>query len=100
VSDTGSAVWVINGCFVWLPLAAPWTEFPTEYDIGGGVTAFIGATIFEIGSVLLMLEAVNENRKSRPCISLLGPCGGVLCVLGMDRLVETRVYGRGPAECG
>ncbi|KAK3945874.1 hypothetical protein QBC46DRAFT_349164 [Diplogelasinospora grovesii] len=59
----GSAVWVINGCFVWLPLAAPWTEFPTEYDLGGGVTAFIGATIFEIGSVLLMLEAVNENRS-------------------------------------
>jgi hypothetical protein len=26
------------------------------------VTAFIGATVFEIGSVLLMLEAVNENR--------------------------------------
>ncbi|TKA63060.1 hypothetical protein B0A55_10184, partial [Friedmanniomyces simplex] len=29
---------------------------------GGGITAFIGATIFEIGSVLLMLEAINENR--------------------------------------
>ena len=30
---------------------------------GGGITAFIGATIFELGSVLLMLEAVNENRE-------------------------------------
>jgi hypothetical protein len=29
---------------------------------GGGITAFIGATIFELGSVLLMIEAVNENR--------------------------------------
>jgi len=26
------------------------------------VTAFIGATVFELGSILLMLEAVNENR--------------------------------------
>ena len=31
--------------------------------MGGGVTAFIGATIFEIGSILLMFEAVNENRS-------------------------------------
>ncbi|CAI7564639.1 unnamed protein product [Penicillium bialowiezense] len=38
------------------------TEFPGESLVGGGVTAFIGATIFEIGSVLLLLEAVNENQ--------------------------------------
>ena len=30
--------------------------------MGGGITAFLGATVFEIGSILLMLEAVNENR--------------------------------------
>ncbi|EPS43352.1 hypothetical protein H072_2650 [Dactylellina haptotyla CBS 200.50] len=59
----GSVVWVINSFFVWLPLAAPSTEFAGEVSTGGGVTAFIGATIFEIGSVLLMLEAVNENRS-------------------------------------
>jgi hypothetical protein len=53
---------VINAFFVWLPLAAPSTEFDNESDLGGGVTAFIGATIFEFGSILLMLEAVNENR--------------------------------------
>jgi hypothetical protein len=29
---------------------------------GGGITAFIGATIFEVGSWLLMLEAINEHR--------------------------------------
>ncbi|KAK3370259.1 hypothetical protein B0H63DRAFT_454452 [Podospora didyma] len=61
VFTLGSVVWVINGCFVWLPLIAPWTEFSRESILGGGVTAFIGATIFEFGSVLLMLEAVNEN---------------------------------------
>ncbi|KAK3327314.1 hypothetical protein B0T19DRAFT_421393 [Cercophora scortea] len=63
VFTLGSVVWVLNGSFVWLPMAAPWTEFLGEVDLGGGVTAFVGATIFEFGSVLLMLEAVNENRS-------------------------------------
>lgn len=59
----GSCVWVINAFFVWLPLVQPNTEFDNETLIGGGVTAFIGATIFEIGSVLLMIEAFNENQE-------------------------------------
>ena len=59
----GSCVWVINAFFVWLPLVQPGTEFNNEIVVGGGVSAFIGATIFEIGSVLLMFEAVNENRE-------------------------------------
>jgi hypothetical protein len=58
----GSIVWCINAFFVWLPLQDPSTEFPGEIADAGGITAFIGATIFEIGSVLLMIEAVNENR--------------------------------------
>lgn len=58
----GSVVWVINAFFVWLPLVRPATEFKNEELYGGGITAFIGATIFEIGSVLLLAEAVNENR--------------------------------------
>lgn len=60
----GSVVWVINSFFVWLPLEDPSTTFPGESVTGGGVSAFIGATIFEIGSVLLLLEAVNENQTS------------------------------------
>lgn len=48
--------------FVWLPLVRPSTEFNDEILTGGGITAFIGATIFEIGSFFLMFEAVNENR--------------------------------------
>lgn len=63
VFTLGSAVWCINAFFVWLPLQDPSTEFPGETAIGGGITAFLGATIFEIGSVLLMIEAVNENRS-------------------------------------
>ena len=58
----GSVIWCFNGSFVWLPLVAPSSEFKNEVSWGGGITGFIGATVFELGSVLLMLEAVNENR--------------------------------------
>lgn len=60
---TGSVVWVINGFFTWLPLASPSSEFSGESTWGAGITAVVGATIFEVGSILLMLEAVNENRS-------------------------------------
>jgi len=56
-------VWVINGFFNWLPLQMPSSEFPGETGAAGGISALVGATIFEVGSVLLMLEAVNENRS-------------------------------------
>jgi hypothetical protein len=59
----GSVIWVINAFFAWLPLVDPSTEFDNEVSLGGGVTAMIGATIFVVGSVLLMIEAVNENRS-------------------------------------
>jgi hypothetical protein len=58
----GSVIWIINAFFVWLPLEDPKTEFPGEILTGGGVSAFIGATVFEIGSVLLLLEAINANQ--------------------------------------
>ncbi|TGJ86412.1 hypothetical protein E0Z10_g2353 [Xylaria hypoxylon] len=58
----GSVIWVINGFFAWLPVQWPSTEFSGEVGTGGGITAFVGATVFEIGSVLLMLEAVNAKR--------------------------------------
>ncbi|KAI9709772.1 MAG: hypothetical protein M1820_003175 [Bogoriella megaspora] len=59
----GSVVWVINAFFAFLPLVQPSTAFPTETLYGGGITAFVGATIFEIGSVLLLLEAVNVGQE-------------------------------------
>tara|TARA_R110002060_G_scaffold31472_2_gene42062 strand:+ start:627 stop:1037 length:411 start_codon:yes stop_codon:yes gene_type:complete len=58
----GSIDWCVNAFFVWLPLQVPSSEFPGEIANAGGISAFVGATIFEIGSVLLMIEAVNENR--------------------------------------
>jgi hypothetical protein len=60
----GSVVWVINAFFVYLPIVQPSTEFKNEVSSGGGITAFIGATIFEFGSILLILEAWNENRSA------------------------------------
>lgn len=62
IFSLGSVIWVINAFFVFLPLVQPRTEFEGEASVAGGWTAFIGATVFELGSVLLMLEAVNENR--------------------------------------
>lgn len=41
----------------------PSTEFPDEITSAGGITAFIGATIFEVGSILLFIEAINEHRE-------------------------------------
>ena len=73
----GSVVWVINAFFAYLPLAQPSTLFKNEVLVGGGVTAFVGATIFEIGSILLMIEAVNENQTG---------CFG-MCI-------STQAYGR------
>lgn len=60
----GSVVWVINGFLVLLPTTNPPASFSGESAWGGGVSAVVGATIFEVGSVLLMLEAVNENRTA------------------------------------
>lgn len=57
----GSVIWVVNAFFSWLPLQDEAADFPGELSAAGW-TAFVGATIFEIGSILLMFEAVNENR--------------------------------------
>jgi hypothetical protein len=58
----GSVVWVLNSFFAFLPFTNPKSLSDGEVLWGGGITAFVGATIFEIGSILLMFEAVNENR--------------------------------------
>lgn len=60
----GSVLWVINAFFVFLPLLQPSSTFTNEILDGGGITAFIGATIFEVGSIFLMLEAVNEHQEA------------------------------------
>jgi hypothetical protein len=60
--SVGCAVFIACGFFYWLPLAAPSTEFPRESATAGGITSFIGGTLFEIGAVFLVIEATNENQ--------------------------------------
>lgn len=59
----GSAVFIVNGAFVFCSLVNAQSEFPGEVVQGGGYTAFIGATMFLVGGALLMSEAVNEDRS-------------------------------------
>ncbi|OJD19441.1 hypothetical protein AJ78_00615 [Emergomyces pasteurianus Ep9510] len=61
VFTIGSIVWVINSFFVFLPVVQPKSEFKYEILSAGGVSAFVGATIFEVGSVFLLLEAINKH---------------------------------------
>lgn len=60
--SVGSAIFIISACFYWVPLEAPSTEFPGESLYAGGILSFIGATLFQIGAILLIVEAVNENQ--------------------------------------
>ncbi|KAK3073626.1 hypothetical protein LTR53_004636 [Teratosphaeriaceae sp. CCFEE 6253] len=90
VFTLGSIIWVINAFFALLPLTNPSTSFPGETLDGGGITAFIGATVFEIGSILLMLEAVNENRAG---------CFGWALAQVYEEHVERSVTRVAPASC-
>lgn len=58
----GCLIFIACGLFAWLPIAFPATTFSDETTIASGWTAFIGATLFQIGAVLLVFEACNENR--------------------------------------
>jgi hypothetical protein len=58
----GSAIFIASGLFYFLPIAYPSSEFPGEDTVAGGVTSFVGATLFQIGAVLLVVEACNENQ--------------------------------------
>lgn len=63
VFTIGSVIWIFNAFFVYLPLVRPGSEFTNEELYGGGITAFVGVTVFEVGSFLLVAEAVNEGRS-------------------------------------
>lgn len=61
----GCLLFVACGFFYWLPVAYPETEFFHEESVAGGLTAFIGATLFQIGAVLLLLEAYNDRAETK-----------------------------------
>ncbi len=55
----GSTVWVINGFFVFLPSLGVVGNNETV----GAWLALAGGTIFEIGSCLTVLEALNRRNE-------------------------------------
>lgn len=61
--SVGCMLFVICGFCSWLPLAAPNTKFPGE-SMTGGVSAFVGATLFAFAGVLLIVEAINEDQSA------------------------------------
>ncbi|TWU74010.1 hypothetical protein ED733_000374 [Metarhizium rileyi] len=61
----GCLLFVASGLFCWLPIAYPETAFPQEKLVAGGVSAFLGATLFQIGAVLLILESYNDSAETK-----------------------------------
>ncbi|KAI0635387.1 hypothetical protein C8Q77DRAFT_1217230 [Trametes polyzona] len=60
----GSAVWIVNGFFLFLPLLGVGSDnFPAS-----AWSAFVGGTLFEIGSYLMYVEALNTGHEE-----LFGP---------------------------
>lgn len=59
--SVGSAIFVASALFYWLPQEAPWTDFKGA-GWAGGVCSAVGATLFQIGAFLLIVEACNENQ--------------------------------------
>lgn len=57
----GSAVYVANGVFTWLPVAYPDSYPPADSKMTEGLTAFFGVVFYEIGAVLAYLEAINAG---------------------------------------
>ncbi|KAF8859892.1 hypothetical protein BDZ45DRAFT_589224 [Acephala macrosclerotiorum] len=58
----GSAVFVVNGFFLLLPLIAPTTDFSTETPYATPASSVIGTLIFLVGSWVAVLEALNLGR--------------------------------------
>lgn len=58
----GSLLFIVSGLFYWLPLEIPSSEFPKETTVAAGVTSFVGATLFQLGAIFLVLESYNANQ--------------------------------------
>ncbi|KAF2160312.1 hypothetical protein M409DRAFT_70490 [Zasmidium cellare ATCC 36951] len=58
----GSVIWVLSSFFAYMPMDknAP----PSLSAYGCGITAFIGSCVFVLGSILLMMETVKDNRDA------------------------------------
>lgn len=55
----GSAIWVVNGFLVWFPVLRPYLASRT-FENTAAALAFLGGTVFEIGSYLMVVEALDR----------------------------------------
>ncbi|KZO94857.1 hypothetical protein CALVIDRAFT_460364, partial [Calocera viscosa TUFC12733] len=60
IFTAGSAVWVINGFLVFLPILQPSVPL---YANAAGALAFVGGTLFEAGGWLMVVEASNTGHE-------------------------------------
>lgn len=58
----GSAMFIAGGVVYWLPIAHPSKTYPYDPNVVSGSLSFVGATLFELGGILLVVEAVNANE--------------------------------------
>ena len=75
--SVGSALFVIDGFWSWLPLAAPSTEFHGESKYGAPLAFFFGALFYQTGAVMAYLEAINDGSFAGSAMKRL--------LLGHDR---------------
>ena len=59
--SVGSALFVIDGFWSWLPLIAPSTDFPGNSKYGVPLGFFFGALFYQLGAVMAYLEAINDG---------------------------------------
>lgn len=57
----GSALFVLDGCFAFTPIAFPWTEWAGESTYAVPLLFFFGALFYQVGAVAAYLEAVNDG---------------------------------------
>lgn len=73
----GCLIFVADGLFYFLPIAAPQTAFDSE-PLLGGIFSLVGATLFQIGAVMLFLESYNDRAETK--------FGGAMEHVFVDRL--------------
>ncbi|RPD60795.1 hypothetical protein L227DRAFT_547179 [Lentinus tigrinus ALCF2SS1-6] len=56
----GSGVWITNGFFLFLPLV----NIGTDNAAAVGWSAFVGGVLFEVGTYMLYVDALNAERKN------------------------------------
>jgi hypothetical protein len=79
---------VVNGFYLYLPLV----DLAAQHEVAAAWWAFAGGTLFELGSYLMVVEALNTGHET-----LFGPAlwGSIEHDMAMGRRVERRARGKG-----